>query len=121
MQKHLVFMLAMIFILQRNTVVAAESEASSYEWQLITKQAEFASRDGAGLLSYRGQLWLLGGWNPDKAQRKFFPRICNNEVWSSSDGLNWKLVKPNTFHDTAFDQNADWEGRHTAGYAVFKD
>lgn len=121
MKKWLLLILAMISALQRDILVSADSDPSPYEWKLITKQAEFASRDGAGLLSYRGQLWLLGGWNPDKAQRKFFPRICNNEVWSSSNGLSWKLVKPNTFHDTSFDRNADWEGRHTAGYAVFKD
>ena len=37
-------------------------------------------------------MWLLGGWNPgDKTN---FPRICNNEVWSSHDGASWELVKP---------------------------
>jgi hypothetical protein len=64
-------------------------------------------------------MWLLGGWNPgDKVN---FPRICNNEVWTSGDGKTWTLVKPNTHLDAAFDRASDWEGRHTAGYAVFKD
>jgi len=31
------------------------------------------------------------------------------------------LVKPNTFLDESFDTTSDWEGRHTAGYAVYKD
>ncbi len=58
----------------------------SYEWVNITMTAAFAPRDGAGALSYRGRMWFLGGWNPAKSQRRFFPRICNNEVWNSSDG-----------------------------------
>jgi hypothetical protein len=48
----------------------------------------------------------LGGWNPkDKVN---FPSICNSEVWSSEDGLNWTLEI----------KEAPWEGRHTAGYVV---
>src|SRR6516165_2650804 len=91
----------------------------AYEWVRVTDQAAFAPRDGAGALVFRGRMWLLGGWNPDDAQH--FPRVCNNEVWSSTDGLNWILVKPNTFTGPRSGSQADWEGRHTAGYAVFRD
>jgi len=100
------------------TAAAAEPE---YEWELITMKAEFAPRDGAGALSYAGKMWFIGGWNPIAAHREFFPRICNNEVWSSVDGKKWDLVRANTFKDRSFDPKADWEGRHTAGYAVYKD
>ena len=48
---------------------------SSYEWVNVTMTAAFAPRDGAGALSYRGRMWFLGGWNPAKSQREFFPRI----------------------------------------------
>jgi N-acetylneuraminic acid mutarotase len=92
-----------------------------YEWEKITLTAEFAPRDGAGALSFGGKMWLLGGWNPSPAQRQFFPLICNNEVWSSTDGAKWTLVKDNTFKDRTFDPATDWEGRHTAGYAVYRD
>ena len=87
-----------------------------YRWHCVTECAPFAPRDGAGALVYDGRMWLLGGWNP--GDKTHFPRICNNEVWSSRDGLDWTLVKPNTFLDAHFDPRADWEGRHTAGYAV---
>lgn len=60
-------------------------------------------------------MWLIGGWNPGDKQR--FPRICSNDVWVSETGADWKCVKPNTFGE-GFDPKADWEGRHTAGYAV---
>src|SRR5437016_7541068 len=90
-----------------------------YRWVSVTKKAEFAPRDGAGALTFKGKMWFLGGWNP--GDKKHFPRICNNEVWSSRDGLAWTLEKPNTFLDRSFDATRDWEGRHTAGYVVFKD
>jgi hypothetical protein len=91
----------------------------SYEWVQVTPRAAFAPRDGAGALVFKGRMWLIGGWNP--GDKKHFPRICNNEVWSSADGKSWTLEKPNSFLDRTFDPRRDWEGRHTAGYVVFKD
>jgi len=58
--------------------VGVSDPAAHYEWLAISRQAVFAPRDGAGLLSFRGRLWLLGGWNP--GDKVHFPRICNNEV-----------------------------------------
>ncbi len=92
------------------------SAEAQYRWVKVTAKASFAPRDGAGALSFRGRLWLLGGWSPK--DKLYFPRICNNEVWSSPDGADWKLEKDNTFRDDSFDPSKDWEGRHTAGYAV---
>ncbi|NOX55317.1 MAG: hypothetical protein GXP27_12945 [Planctomycetes bacterium] len=90
-----------------------------YRWVEVTSKAAFAARDGAGALVFQGKMWLLGGWNPsDKAR---FPRVCNNEVWCSADGVRWHLVKPNTFGTPDFDPEHDWEGRHTAGYVVYKN
>jgi len=85
----------------------------------VSASAAFAPRDGAGALTFLSRMWLLGGWNPrDKVH---FPMVCNNEVWSSADGSSWTLEKPNTFLDAGFDGASDWEGRHTAGYAVYRD
>ncbi|MSS70569.1 MAG: hypothetical protein EXS64_03670 [Candidatus Latescibacteria bacterium] len=98
------------------SVVRAETR---YEWRKVTTTAPWAPRDGAGALVFRDRLWLLGGWNPN--DKVHFPRICNNEVWSSEEGLDWTLVKPNTYLDATFNPAADWEGRHTAGYVVYKD
>ena len=90
----------------------------NYKWVNVTHEAAYAPRDGAGALVFNGKMWLLGGWNP--SDKVHFPRICNNEVWSSTDGGTWSLVKPNTFLDKNFDPTSDWEGRHTAGYVVYK-
>ena len=98
--------------------VAAQA-APEYAWRLVTRKAAFAPRDGAGALVFKGKMWLLGGWNPQ--DKVAFPRICNNEVWSSKDGARWMQEKANTFRNRDFNPNKDWEGRHTAGYVVFKD
>jgi len=86
-----------------------EGKAIMYQWTKVTEQAPFAARDGAGALVFKGKMWLLGGWNP--GDRRHFPKICNSEVWSSTDGKAWTLEI----------LQAPWEGRHTAGYVVFKD
>ncbi len=75
-------------------------------WIKVNTEAAFAPRDGAGLLSFKDKLWLLGGWNPkDKVN---FPKVCNSEVWSSDDGCEWTLIL----------KEAPWEGRHTFGHVV---
>ena len=90
-----------------------------YVWENVTLDAGFSPRDGGGAIVYDGKMWLLGGWNP--RDKQFFPRICNNEVWSSKNGADWSLVKPNTFKNEEFDRAKDWEGRHYAGYVVHRD
>ena len=87
-----------------------------YHWKQVTDRAPFAPRDGAGALVFDGAMWLIGGWNP--RDRVHFPRVCSNDVWRSTDGRDWSLVKPNTYVDDAFDAKQDWAGRHTGGYAL---
>ena len=92
--------------LRENNVVAWDSNTARYhgeiersKWRLVTREAPFTPRDGAGLLAFKDRLWLLGGWDGTKTI---------SEVWSSSDGRNWELVTP----------EAPWEPRHCAGWAV---
>jgi hypothetical protein len=97
----------------------AAAATPRYKWTNVTNTAAWAPRDGAGALVYDDKMWLLGGWNPNDPTN--FPKITNNEVWNSTDGAAWTLVKPNTFQDGVYDPNTDWEGRHTAGYAVHQN
>lgn len=110
---------ALVAFLAHAAAVAASEQDPEYQWAKITDSAPFAPRDGAGALVFENRMWLLGGWNP--TDKKHFPRICNNEVWSSANGKDWRLDKPNTFLDASFDSRADWEGRHTAGYVVHQE
>lgn len=92
-----------------------------YEWVQVSDRAAFPPRDGAGALIYQDRMWLIGGWNPADKTTNPIHSDCNNEVWNSSDGISWNLVKPNTHVDHRFDPISDWEARHTAGYAVHRD
>jgi hypothetical protein len=109
-----------VFVVFGVPLSAAESEkAPEYEWVKVTGQAAFAARDGGGAYVYKDKMWMVGGWNPpDKVN---FPQKCSNDVWSTTDGANWTLVRPNTYGTDAFDSETEWEGRHTAGYVVYRD
>jgi hypothetical protein len=108
-----------LFSVSASSSSVQAADEPEYEWKLVTMNAPWMGRDGAGILSFRNEMWLIGGWNP--GNRAVFPMICNNDVWSSKDGVHWLQVKPNTFKDGTFDPTGDWEGRHTAGYAVYRD
>lgn len=82
----------------------AKCGSARYAWENVTKDAPFDPRDGAGLVSKDGFLYLLGGWNA------FHKPTTNSEVWRSRDGAKWERLP-----------DAPWEGRHTAGAVVFKD
>lgn len=98
-----------------NTVTKTNS---NYNWIKVNCDANFPPRDGAGILVFNDSLRLIGGWNPtDKIN---FPLICNNEVWSSSNGKNWVKSKPNTFISKKKNLN-DWSGRHSGAIFVFKN
>lgn len=99
--------------------VAAADVIPDYHWTKVIMRAAFAPRDGAGALTFNGKMWLLGGWNP--REKTHFPATCTNDVWSSTDGRQWTLEKPNTYGLPEFNPDHDWEGRHTAGYVVFQD
>lgn len=86
-------------------------------WKLATCDAAFKRRDGAGALTFKGKMWLLGGWNPTSSDGTGSPNdtsftsagYTSNEVWSSVNGADWTL-----------ETVAPWPERHMAGWAVFK-
>jgi hypothetical protein len=72
-------------------------------WTEVTPSSSWDGRDGAGLLSLDGILYLLGGWNTAWAAP-----YTTNEVWKSTDdGKTWTQL-----------DDAPWQGRHTAGWLV---
>jgi hypothetical protein len=82
----------------------AEGDQSTYQWQSVTKQAAFQTRDGAIPAVINNRMFLFGGWNPAEKEQ------TNNEIWSSEDGKEWKFLG-----------NAPWERRHCSGRASFKN
>ena len=96
-----------------------EVDLDHYRWELLTRDAAYAPRDGAGALVFKDNMYLIGGWNPN--DKEHFPRVCSNDVWKSKNGIEWIKIKLNTFLDVTFDAKKDWEGRHRAGYVIFHD
>lgn len=55
--------------------------------------APFVWRDGLGLVSYNGRLWVIMGWNPDEWVGTG-PANNTTEVWSTVDGIAWQAEAP---------------------------
>jgi hypothetical protein len=58
-------------------------------------------------LSFDGRMWLMAGWHDGRLPSDG----ARNEVWSSTDGVNWLMVT----------KNAGWSPRLASGAVVFKD
>jgi hypothetical protein len=55
-------------------------------WKPVTRNASWAPRAYHGTLAFDGKLWVFGGGN-------YLPTYeAHNDVWVSSDGVNWTKV-----------------------------
>jgi hypothetical protein len=57
-------------------------------WTELSPYAQFSPRVGSRAVSFMGDLWIIGGATLNE--------IDNNDIWRSSDGLNWSHVTPST-------------------------
>lgn len=77
-------------------------DVTVHHWEAVNDAPGWKPRDGQGLLSFQGKLWMLGGWEAPKT---------TSQVWvSNDDGRSWERLP-----------DAPWPGRHGAGWTVFKD
>ncbi|MFO0939526.1 MAG: hypothetical protein U0930_02045 [Pirellulales bacterium] len=84
-----------------NDVWCSEDGAS---WTKITDAAAWSPRLWFSATTYRGHMWVLGGWsnNPSKNW---------NDVWYSKDGQNWQQLI----------SQESWKERHEHSAFVFQD
>ena len=65
------------------------SSTDGVKWEQVTKAAGWTPRITAGLVVFKGKMWILGGtenyYFGDKTSLK-------NDVWYSEDGKDWKLA-----------------------------
>lgn len=90
-----------------------------YEAQLVNETPSFIARDGAGLLSYDGSLFLIGGWGSTYVA--LTGMSTGNDVQRSEDGVLWDEIKANDYrwwNSTPYTE-LDWEGRHSHSVEVF--
>ena len=93
------------------TVITTMPESYG-RWECVTDDPPWAARDGAGAVTFRGRMWLMGGWNHTDPVR--FPDAngqTSSEVWSSADGASWTLEVA----------EAPWPSRHCSGFLVHDD
>ena len=63
----------------------------NYSWTLAANPAPWTGRGSNGIVVYDNKLWVLGGTVFSEPLYQFTE--CN-DVWSSSDGINWTNVLP---------------------------
>ena len=62
-------------------------------WTMATANANFGRRYNFGLLAYNNKLWIFGG-NPYLTYGDPWDNVALNDVWNSTDGINWTEVSP---------------------------
>jgi hypothetical protein len=78
------------------------SEIPSVGWEKLTDQAAFSPRDTAEGLVFDGKMWLSNGYYPGN--------ILTRDLWSSTNGVDWTLVNPNTPYD-GYSEMVVYDGR----------
>jgi hypothetical protein len=70
---------------------AVAAGAYGGDWVRVTEHVSFAPRDTSEGVVFRGKMWLSNGWlGENKLER---------DLWSSTDGITWRLVSTNTPYD----------------------
>lgn len=80
------------------------SSTDGVAWELTAPNAEWTPRLAAGLVQFKGRMWLLGG-----TENYYFgdAKSLKNDVWSSADGKTWELAtasagwSPRAYHQAA--------------------
>lgn len=64
------------------------SSADGFRWEKVVANAPFEFRTGQQMVAFNDKLWLIGGL-------RFGPGdfTIKNDIWSSSDGINWVKEK----------------------------
>ena len=63
------------------------SSTNGRDWKLATEHAAWSPRIAAGIVEFKGRMWILGG-----TENYYFGNndSLRNDVWSSADGIQWR-------------------------------
>lgn len=70
------------FLKPETAMVYSSTDANAATWTALGAIPNFAPRCGAAAFVLHGKMWIVGGGACDYSQ-------IYNDVWSSSDGVNW--------------------------------
>lgn len=67
------------------------SSSDGENWNQVTAAAGWSPRIAAGIVEFKGRIWILGG-----TENYYFgdESSLKNDVWSSTDGKTWTEVTP---------------------------
>ena len=68
-----------------------ETGSPPASWVRVTENAAFSLRDTAEDAVFDGKMWLSNGY--------YYGNVLTRDLWSSTDGREWKLVNPATPYD----------------------
>ncbi|MCX6721237.1 MAG: serine hydrolase, partial [Candidatus Staskawiczbacteria bacterium] len=88
------------------------STTDGINWKQETASAAWPAREGHQLVVFQDKIWLIGGVKYDKgiASATSGPKLFN-DVWYSSDGINW----------TEATNNAAWAPRWDHAVGIFQN
>lgn len=103
------------------------SSTDGKNWELATKSAGWSPRLAAGLVEFKGEMWILGG-----IENYYFgdKKSLKNDVWHSKDGKEWKLATadagwaPRAYHGAVAHDGKLWVmggGNYVPEYQAFND
>lgn len=80
------------------------SSTDGEKWEQVTEKAGWTPRIAAGLVEFKGRMWILGG-----TENYYFgdDKSLKNDVWSSEDGKTWTQAtanagwSPRAYHQAA--------------------
>lgn len=82
------------------------SSKDGKNWKPVNGSAPWIHSDLAMSVVFKGKMWIMGGWYNGRLEG----HSAGNQVWASSDGINWKLVT----------DKAGWTPRTAAAIVEFK-
>lgn len=82
------------------------NSADGKTWELVTKEAPWKYSDLPMSLTFDKKMWVMGGWYNGRLPG----HGSTNEVWSSTDGKDWKLEA----------EHAGWTPRLAGAVVEFK-
>ena len=83
------------------------SSSDGRKWNLVTTEAPWKYSDLPMTANFSDRMWIMGGWTNGRLEG----HGATNEVWSSTDGSQWRLDSP----------AAGWTPRIAAGTVTFRD
>jgi len=92
------------YVPQHHALNDVWSSADGVHWECVTDKAPWSPRLWFSAVSWRGYLWVLGGWSGN-------PHRNWGDVWYSRDGRDWKQLQAGPV----------WKERHEHSVFVLRD